>query len=317
MGLEPTTFSLATRRSTTELCPLNNYNYKYQIFENQVILLNMIIWLTSYPKSGNTWVRSFLSAYYFSQDGDFNFNLLESFKQFPSKDFVNLNLKNPLDIIKQWEPVQEDILSKKKIVFLKTHNALISLNNTKFTSPKYTLGFIYIIRDPRNLITSLKNHTDISYEEALSFMLDKNTVLYDTKVNDYDAAHFISSWRMHYKSWLNNDVFKKMIIRYEDLENNSHEIFYKLINFTNSLMKRNDKVDEKKLEKAIETTNFNNLRKKEENGEFNENAISLKTNEKVKFFNMGYKNNWNKILPQELKIKLNDKFKDDISYLRY
>ncbi len=317
MGLEPTTFSLATRRSTTELCPLNNYNYKYQIFENQVILLNMIIWLTSYPKSGNTWVRSFLSAYYFSQDGDFNFNLLESFKQFPSKDFVNLNLKNPLDIVKQWEPVQEDILSKKKIVFLKTHNALISLNNTKFTSPKYTLGFIYIIRDPRNLITSLKNHTDISYEEALSFMLDKNTVLYDTKVNDYDAAHFISSWRMHYKSWLNNDVFKKMIIRYEDLENNSHEIFYKLINFTNSLMKRNDKVDEKKLEKAIETTNFNNLRKKEENGEFNENAISLKTNEKVKFFNMGYKNNWNKILPQELKIKLNDKFKDDISYLRY
>ncbi len=317
MGLEPTTFSLATRRSTTELCPLNNYNYKYQIFENQVILLNMIIWLTSYPKSGNTWVRSFLSAYYFSQDGDFNFNLLESFKQFPSKDFVNLNLKNPLDIVKQWEPVQEDILSKKKIVFLKTHNALISLNNTKFTSPKYTLGFIYIIRDPRNLITSLKNHTDISYEEALSFMLDKNTVLYDTKVNDYDAAHFISSWRMHYKSWLNNDVFKKMIIRYEDLENNSHEIFYKLINFTNSLMKRNDKVDEKKLEKAIETTNFNNLRMKEENGEFNENAISLKTNEKVKFFNMGYKNNWNKILPQELKIKLNDKFKDDISYLRY
>ena len=317
MGLEPTTFSLATRRSTTELCPLNFNNYKYQIFENQVILIHMIIWLTSYPKSGNTWVRSFLSAYYFSQDGDFNFNLLESFKQFPSKDFVNLNLKNPLDIVKQWEPVQEDILSKKKIVFLKTHNALISLDNTKFTSPKYTLGFIYIIRDPRNLITSLKNHTDISYEDALSFMLDKNTVLYDTKVNDYDAAHFISSWRMHYKSWLNNNVFKKMIIRYEDLENNSHEIFYKLINFTNSLMRRNDKVDEKKLKKAIETTNFDNLRKREEDGEFNENAISLKTNEKVKFFNMGYKNNWNKILPQKLKIKLNDKFKDDISYLRY
>ena len=170
MGLEPH-FSLATRRSTTELCPLNNYNYKYQIFENQVILLNMIIWLTSYPKSGNTWVRSFLSAYYFSQDGDFNFNLLESFKQFPSKDFVNLNLKNPLDIVKQWEPVQEDILSKKKIVFLKTHNALISLNNTKFTSPKYTLGFIYIIRDPRNVITSLKNHTEISNEESLSLII--------------------------------------------------------------------------------------------------------------------------------------------------
>ena len=53
----------------------------------------MIIWLASYPKSGNTWVRSFLSAYYYSNDGKFNFSLLKKIRQFPSKDFFNDKLK--------------------------------------------------------------------------------------------------------------------------------------------------------------------------------------------------------------------------------
>ena len=170
----------------------------------------MIIWLASYPKSGNTWVRSFLSAYYFTDDGQFDFSLLEKFNQFPSKDFVNKNLKSPNEIVKYWHPIQEDILKNNKIKFLKTHNALVELGNIKFTTPKYTLGVIYILRDPRNMITSLKNHTDISYDEALSFMTNDETILYDTKVNDFDATHYISSWRMHYKSWLLNKVFKKL-----------------------------------------------------------------------------------------------------------
>ena len=126
----------------------------------------MIIWLASYPKSGNTWVRSFLSAYYFTDDGKFDFSLLENFNQFPSKDFVNKNLKSPNEIVNYWHPIQEEILKNKKIRLLKTHNALIELGNIKFTTPKYTLGVIYILRDPRNMITSLKNHTDISDDEA-------------------------------------------------------------------------------------------------------------------------------------------------------
>ena len=51
----------------------------------------MIIWIASYPKSGNTWVRSLLSAYFFTEDGEFNFNLLENIKKFPSEDFISEN----------------------------------------------------------------------------------------------------------------------------------------------------------------------------------------------------------------------------------
>ena len=38
----------------------------------------MIIWLASYPKSGNTWIRCLLSSYYYTKNGNFEFNLLNN-----------------------------------------------------------------------------------------------------------------------------------------------------------------------------------------------------------------------------------------------
>ena len=45
----------------------------------------MIIWIASYPKSGNTWIRSFISAILYTEDGNFNFNNLESIPQYPTR----------------------------------------------------------------------------------------------------------------------------------------------------------------------------------------------------------------------------------------
>ena len=277
----------------------------------------MIIWLASYPKSGNTWVRSFLSAYYFTDDGKFSFDLLNNFKQFPSKDFINMKLKDPGEIVNYWHSIQDRLMENKKIKMLKTHNALISFNKTKFTLPKYSLGAVYILRDPRNLITSLKDHTDITYEEALKFMCNEDTILYDTSSGDYDATHFIGSWSTHYKSWTSDNNIKTMVIKYEDLEIDSNKIFKDLVIFINKLLKNSDVIDEEKFHNSLKSTNFANLKKKEELGEFKENVISLKTNKKVKFFNLGFANKWQKILPNEIKSKVNEKFADDIKNLNY
>ena len=62
-------------------CSLNNF------YGNKNIQL-MIVWIASYPKSGNTWVRSLLSSYLYSNDGIFNFDLLYKIPQFPSKKFL-------------------------------------------------------------------------------------------------------------------------------------------------------------------------------------------------------------------------------------
>ena len=181
----------------------------------------MIIWIASYPKSGNTWVRSLLSAYFFTEDGEFNFNLLENIKKFPSEDFISEKLRDPLEITKYWRPTQEEILKGKKIKFLKTHNCLMQLNNNKFTTTKHTLGVIYIIRDPRNVLTSFKNHMDITYKDALKIMCKEDTVIFDELTKNYNASQFVSSWSKNYKTWLQNNPFKKHLVKYEDLEKNS------------------------------------------------------------------------------------------------
>ena len=122
---------------------------------------------------------------------------------------------------------------------------------------------------------------------------------------------------MHYKSWLLNKVFKKFIIKYEDLENNTEQVFNNLILFLNSLIRNGQGIDKSKLQNAIKTTSFENLQSKEIKGEFLENVTSLKTNKKVKFFNLGSKNKWEKILPEKYKLKLNNLFKDDLEFLKY
>ena len=66
-----------------------------------ILFVKMIIWISSYPKSGNTYLRSFLSAYYFSKDGKFDFYLLLNIHQFPEiKIKINNTFKNDLKFLK-------------------------------------------------------------------------------------------------------------------------------------------------------------------------------------------------------------------------
>ena len=276
----------------------------------------MIIWLASYPKSGNTWVRSFLSAYYFTEDGSFEFDLLENFKKFPSEDFIKHRLDDPGEIIKFWKPVQEQILKNKDITFLKTHNCLMSINGHKFTTTRFTKGVIYIVRDPRNVLTSFSYHTDTSYNEALEFMMKEDTILYNKKTENYNSVDFISSWSNHYKTWLSNNPFKKIVIKYENLLIDGENEFKKLIKFINLLTGLEKNINDNKFEKALETTSFLNLQKKEKDGKFNENVFS-NSNKKLNFFNLGKNNNWRNILPTDIKEKSNKVFLEDIKYFKY
>ena len=278
----------------------------------------MIIWLASYPKSGNTWVRSLLSAYYYSKNGNFNFELLKNIDVYPQQKYFDVKIDKPGEINSYWDISQEKIISKKKIKILKTHNSLLELNGKNFTKPQYTLGIIYIVRDPRNVITSLKNHYDLDYEQSLDFMLNEKKYIYDIREkNDYSDFHFLSSWSNHYKSWINNNLFKKMVIKYEDLENDTFKTLKNLIIYINSLFEVNEKIDEIKINNCIKTTNFEILKNKEKKEGFSENVYSKKINKKIDFFNLGPKNKWEKVVPKEFHEKINNIFKEDLKNLKY
>ena len=121
----------------------------------------MIIWLASYPKSGNTWVRSFISALYYNIEGKNDFSNLRKIRQFPSKSLFEKFTENTQDvkeIYRNWINVQDFLNLDKKVKFLKTHQVNCIIDNCKFTNDDNTIGAIHIVRDPRNVVLSLKNH---------------------------------------------------------------------------------------------------------------------------------------------------------------
>ena len=282
----------------------------------------MIIWLASYPKSGNTYVRAFLSAYYFSENGQFDFSQISNIEQFPHEKFLKKKVNSISEASKQWMPTQREINKDKKIKFFKTHSFLGNYQGNEFTSPETTLGAIYIVRDPRNVLTSLKNHYSFDDDKALKMITDKTRSLMSNN-GSYASLTFISSWAENYLSWFGNNQFRKLFVRYEDLIINKYETFRDIIVFTNTLMNRVEGVDKSKLQKAIETTNFNVLKKKEISETFDGSESSFKSwrkfhsENKNLFFNLGPENNWKKILNLKIQKKIEDNFKNEMSKLNY
>ena len=276
----------------------------------------MIIWIASYPKSGNTFIRSFLSAYYYTNNGEFDFNLLKFIEQFPDKQFFDGFINDKDDASKKWLPIQRKLIKSKKVKFLKTHSAYGSYNNNQFTSSEVTLGGIYIVRDPRNIISSLTNHFSLNVDGALNMLLDENRGI-KSDDNNFATYSFLSSWSNHLNSWSNIKSFRTIIIKYEDLENNSEKILTDLIRFINNLLNNNKGVDYQKFKKAIETTNFSILKKKENKDGFFEAMFSKKENKKIPFFNLGFKSDWKKVLDKKVVEVIEKKFEREMKDMGY
>jgi hypothetical protein len=282
----------------------------------------MIIWLASYPKSGNTYVRAFLSAYYFSENGQFDFSQISNIDQFPHEKFFKQKVNSISEASKQWVPIQREINKDKKIRFFKTHSFLGNYQNSEFTSPETTLGAVYIVRDPRNVLTSIKNHYSFNDDNALKMITDKTRSLMSNN-GSHASLTFISSWAENYLSWFRDNRFRRLFVKYEDLITNKYETFRDIIVFTNTLMNRVEGVDKSKLQKAIETTNFSVLKKKEISETFDGSQSSFKSwrkfhsENKNLFFNLGPENNWKKILETKISNKIEISFEKEMKKLGY
>ena len=137
-----------------------------------------MFWISSYPKSGNTWLRLILCALFFTEDGNINnFNLLrkitgfdslENFRFVKEKSINDYNKifngteyddESVLTYSKYWIEAQKRInIEKGKFGLFKTHNARVKINNNYYTDSSITQGFIYLSRDPRDIATVSYTH---------------------------------------------------------------------------------------------------------------------------------------------------------------
>jgi hypothetical protein len=279
----------------------------------------MIIWLASYPKSGNTWLRSIISSLLYTDNGEFEVDLLKKIPQFPvERDFRQFtnNFTDINEIKKYWIPVQDKINLDGKIKFLKTHQLNVKLNEFNFTNQENSQATIYIVRDPRNLVNSISNHFGKTHEESKDFLMSPR-LLGSKREKNSNSGHvvtFLGNWGEHFRFWKAGSK-NFLLIRYEDLINKPKIELEKLIIFLKTHVSFN--INEQKKQNIIKTTSFDSLKKMENNGIFKESVFNFKTNKKVNFFNQGPNNIWEKFLDKKIKEELEIKFKNEMKELNY
>ena len=283
----------------------------------------MFIWLASYPKSGNTLVRALLASYFFTQDGNFNFEIIKNIKQFPTSELfekMGVDLKNEKEVLKNYIKVQENINQKNSIQFLKTHSYFFNIDNNPFTDLNNTLGAIYIIRDPRNVVTSYAHHFAMSVDDAADQLVNSINIggdLTSDKPSDRTKV-YLGSWSSNFNSWKSlKTPGKYLLVKYEDLINNKKETFLKMLEFIHKLKKVRFVVDNTKLDNAIASTNFKKMQNLEKEKGFIESKIDNKTGKNIPFFNLGENNKWENSLNSEIVKKIENTLEKEMLELGY
>ena len=275
-----------------------------------------IFWLSSYPKSGNTLLRSILISLFFTNDGIFNLKMLSNIEQFEKVGLIDRNkniFKNDLEKINKKRIFYKYILElqKKNILnfnedfkFFKSHSGNFSIAGNAFTKEENIRGYIYLIRDPRDVCISWSKHMGISIDESINFMTNDFASL---QWNDFTEqqnfvkdeilpGQLLSSWDKHIISWVDVKwTVPKLIIKYEDLVYKKELVLNHIISFfISNYGFKFDNLDIKKLN-IIKSTSFNKLKKEEKIFGFKEKSNKHNNG----FFSVGEKNQWKKVLSKE------------------
>ena len=278
----------------------------------------MIIWLASYPKSGNTWLRSIVSSLLYSKSGNFDFELLKNIRQFPEKQFfkdIIDDFSNFDEIKSNWITAQEKINLSQDLRIFKTHQGKYTLGEHNFTNDENTLAVIYIVRDPRNLVSSISHHFNFTLDKACEFLLSPEIIGNGKSWEEKKDGMYnlLGKWNDHYRSWTVNKE-NLLLIKYEDLVKDVDTQMNRIINFLKKYTTFDTNTDKNK--NIIKTTSFENLQDMEKKGKFIENAFS-KDMKKINFFHLGPKNKWEDDLNENIKKKIENNFRKEMQELGY
>ena len=280
----------------------------------------MIIWLASYPKSGNTWVRTMIASLLYTEDGFFNFELIKNIPQFPDnkyfREFTD-DLTNFDEVMKYWEIAQDKINLDNEIKFFKTHHLKCKINEYSFTDKSNTLATIYIVRDPRSLVSSISNHFSKTINESKKFLLTPKFIggkeSKDRQKSNYIPT-LLGTWSEHYKFWTMNNK-NLLLIKYEDLINDTELQLEKIVKFLEKFIPI--KTNKEKNYNIIKSTSFDQLKNMEKKALFKEGIVNKLSNKKVDFFRLGPKNKWEDNLEKDIQKELEDAFEKEMIELGY
>jgi len=251
-----------------------------------------IVWLASYPKSGNTWLRAFLANLIANRLAPVPLAELPSYGRLEAEpelysriaerpstelDFAELCALRP--------QVHAAIAAAAtKTVFVKTHSMAGAIDGVPLLTPQVSAGSIYVVRNPLDVAISMSHHFGIDQDAAIDYLNNENSA---TENSEMFVTEFLGSWSQHVKSWADLESERILILRYEDLLDKPAKWFGKVARMVGT-------EDRARIERAIRHSDFRALAEMEKRDGFVEVPIKGK-----RFFRAGRSNQWREKLSRE------------------
>lgn len=197
-----------------------------------------IVWLVSYPKSGNTWFRIFLTNLLKVKVNSADINSLNWIPVSCDRTLIDNEIGiNSSDLTHQevdalLPDVYRSFAKKQQLRFLKVHEAWRkNANDVVLFPPEITAGVIYLVRNPLDIVISYAHHENISIDESIQIINNEKFSLANYSNSLYtQLPQNISSWSKHVESWLHTDhQLPVNCIRYEDMVANPIDTFHRTI----------------------------------------------------------------------------------------
>ncbi len=273
--------------------------------------MGQIIWIASYPKSGNTWTRAFLHNLFRDPMSSFNINdmALINVNEAATANFRELDPRpweewTNENVAKMRPYVQDKIAaSQSHTVFVKTHLAVLQVRGHPTINMNATAGAIYLIRNPLDVVLSFADHQGLMIDRLIELLNLKN---YETPNTKTMVNEPMGCWSQHVESWTARPNPGLHVMRYEDMIASPVKCFGGLVKFLRLDASRS------RVERAVRNSSFEVLRRQEEMHGFHERTAAQKH-----FFRSGRTGEWKEVLTEEQVAKICAVHRDQMARYGY
>lgn len=276
--------------------------------------MGSIVWLASYPKSGNTWLRAFLANLIANRADPLRPDEIRNYTDSEARAdrFTELagkpNTELDIDEIAALRPEVHALIAQRAqgTRLVMTHNFAGSFEGHPTFNWQVTAGAIYVLRNPLDVAVSMTHHFGLTQDEAIDRLGDDRVA----SVNDHlFVSHVIGSWSTHVRSWADaaeRAQGKVIVLRYEDLLEKPARHFAKAAKLIGLGQ------DKARIERAAKHTSFQTLSALEQKHGFVE-AVD----EKTRFFFKGRANQWREALSREQVQRIVDDHREQMQRFKY
>ena len=249
-----------------------------------------ILWLASYPKSGNTWLRAFLHNLFRNPSTPFDINRMSELTAGDSQAhwFKRLDPRPPEALsredLAQLRPKVHALIAQSSpdTVMVKTHNALVEVSGAPMITQTLTAAAIYVVRNPLDVVVSYADHLGQPVDDVIRLM---ETESFETPASEDLVPEHHADWSTHVESWAGRSHRMLHVVRYEDMSSRPGPAFRAVAGFLGL------KPPRERIDRAIRNSSFRALRAQEDRSGFIE-----RTPVQNRFFRAGKVDGWRSVL---------------------